>query len=55
MTTRMAFVSAVISLTVWIVLAFVMTIPSGWVHLFLAIGATLVAVGIVKQPPADGR
>lgn len=55
MTTRTAFAGAAISLTAWIVLAFVTAIPRGWVHVLLAVGATLVAVGIVQTPPANGR
>lgn len=37
----------------WIVLAFVAAIPSGWVHLPLAIGVTLIARGLVLIPPPD--
>jgi hypothetical protein len=39
----------------WIVLAFVMAIPSGWVHLPLAAGVTLIAVGIIQLAPAGAR
>jgi hypothetical protein len=39
-------------LGVWIVLAFVVAIPSGWVHLPLAVGVGLIARGLVlAQPP----
>ena len=51
MTVTIAFGTAVVALLLWAVLAFVVAIPSGWVHVLLAIGATLIAVGIVKQPP----
>jgi hypothetical protein len=42
------FLLALISLAVWIVLAFGMAIPSGFVHVFLAVGVVLIAVGIVQ-------
>lgn len=42
---------ALIALLLWGVLAFAMAIPSGWVHVPLAIGTVLIAVGIVE---ADG-
>jgi hypothetical protein len=47
LTSRTALVAAVASLAAWVVLALVMKIPSGWVHLPLAAGAILVAVAIV--------
>jgi hypothetical protein len=40
---------ALISLILWAVLAFALAIPSGWVHLPLAAGAVLIAMGIVKK------
>ncbi len=40
-------------LGLWIVLAFVAAIPSGWVHLPLAIGVTLIARGLVLAQPPD--
>lgn len=46
------FLLALISLILWAVLALAMAIPSGWVHLPLAVGTVLVAVGIVE---ADAR
>jgi len=39
-------------LILWLVLAFVMAIPNGWVHLPLAAGTVLIARGIVE---ADAR
>ncbi len=39
---------ALISLILWAVLAFAMAIPSGWVHLPLAAGVVLLAIGIVE-------
>jgi len=35
----------------WVVLAFGMALPSGWVHLPLAAGVTLIAVGIIQTSP----
>jgi hypothetical protein len=46
------FLLALVSLVVWGMLAFVLAIPSGWVHLPLALGAASIAVGIVE---ADGK
>lgn len=40
------------SLALWIVLAFVKPIPSGWVHLPLAAAAALIAVAIIESGPA---
>lgn len=40
---------ALTSLVLWVVLAFAMAIPSGWVHVPLALGVVLMAVGIVKS------
>jgi hypothetical protein len=42
-------------LGLWIVLAFVVAIPSGWVHLPLAIGAVLIARGLALTQPHDVR
>lgn len=42
------FLLALVALVLWVVLAFGLAIPSGWVHLPLALGAVLVAVAIVK-------
>ncbi len=54
MTSRSALIAGVVALAAWVVLAFVMTIPSGWVHLPLAVGAMLIAVAIVLSPvPKD--
>lgn len=39
----------------WIVLAFVMAIPSGWVHVPLALGVTCIAVAIIESPPAHDK
>ena len=46
---------AVGSLALWVVLAFVAAIHSGWVHVPLAVGAVLIAKGIIDwNPSADG-
>ena len=45
---NVAMVLAIASLILWIVLAFVVAIPSGWVHVPLAGGVVLLAVGIVE-------
>ena len=47
------FLLALVSLAVWVVLAFAMAIPSGFVHIFLAMGVVLIAVGIVQAD--EGR
>jgi hypothetical protein len=50
---------ALVSLILWAILAFAMAIPSGWVHVPLAVGVVLVAIGIVEadtrgaKPKAD--
>lgn len=44
---NVAFIGAIAALAAWIVLGFVVRVPSGWVHAFLAVGAVLVARGIV--------
>ncbi len=46
-----AWIGVAICLVAWIVLAFVLAIPSGWVHVPLAAGAILVAVGIAGGEP----
>jgi len=40
---------AVALVTLWIVLAFVVAIPSGWVHVPLAAGTVLVCLAIVES------
>ena len=35
------------SLGAWIILAFGLAVPSGWVHIPLAVGTVLIAMGIV--------
>jgi len=46
-----AFACGIVLIGAWIVLAFAMAIPSGWVHLPLAAGVTLIAVGIIQTSP----
>ncbi len=38
--------AAILCVIGWIILAFVLAIPSGWVHLPLALGAVLLARAI---------
>lgn len=46
---RWSALGAVVSLVLWIVLAFVVAIPSGWVHAPLALGSILIARAIVDS------
>jgi len=51
------FLLALVSLILWVVLAFAAAIPSGWVHMPLAVAVVLIAVGIVEgnQAVKDGE
>jgi hypothetical protein len=49
------FLLALVALALWALLAFGLAIPSGWVHLFLAAAAVLIAIGIVETDPAGPR
>lgn len=40
---------ALACLVLWIVLAFVVALPTGWAHLPLAAGTVLLAIGIVES------
>lgn len=42
------FLLALLSLVLWAVLAFAMAVPTGWVHLPLAVAVVLFAVAIVR-------
>lgn len=44
---NVALLLAIASLVLWVFLAFVAAIPSGWVHLPLAAGSVLLVIGIV--------
>jgi uncharacterized membrane protein len=46
---NLAAVGAVICILLWIALAFVAAIPSGWVHVPLALGTLLIVVAIVEE------
>ena len=46
------FLLALICLVLWLVLAFGLAIPSGWVHVPLGVAAVLFAVAIVKADEA---
>lgn len=48
------FLLALVALILWVVLAFGMAIPTGWVHLFLALGVVLIAIGIVQSGEKPG-
>jgi len=41
-------IGAVVCLALWILLAFVWALPSGWVHAPLAVATVLIAVAIVQ-------
>lgn len=49
---KFSFFSSAALFVVWVLLAFVVAIPSGWVHLPLAGAAILVARGIALGGPA---
>jgi uncharacterized membrane protein (DUF485 family) len=42
-----SFIAAAIFLVAWIVLAFVIAYPTGWVHAFLALAVIFITRGIV--------
>ncbi len=42
--------AAVAALVLWVVLAFVVHVPSGWVHLLLAAGVLLLVRRVVTGP-----
>ena len=46
------YVAGLALIALWVVLALVMAIPSGWVHVPLALGVTCIAVAIIESPPA---
>ncbi len=48
---NIAILGAVVLLIFWIVLTFVMAIPSGWVHVPLVVAVLLVVKGIVDVKP----
>lgn len=41
-------IAAVLCLAIWIALAFVFAIPSGWVHIPLIVGVLLIVRAIVN-------
>ncbi len=49
---KLNYFGALICILLWIYLAFVAAIPSGWVHVPLAVGVVLVATGIARD---DGK
>ena len=46
---NISFILAIACLILWVVLAFVVAIPSGWVHLPLAAGTVLLARAVVES------
>ena len=48
---NLTLLSAVLLLVLWIVLAFVMALPTGWVHLLYAIGMLLLARRVLIGAP----
>ncbi len=46
MTAKTFYIGAILSLALWALLAFVVAIPSGWVHVPLIVGAILLARAI---------
>ena len=46
---RWSWLGALVCLAIWVVLAFVMAIPSGWVHAPLALGTVLIARAVVES------
>lgn len=49
---KLHYLLALISILLWIYLAFGAAIPSGWVHVPLAVGVVLVATGIISKKNA---
>ena len=47
-----SFVAGTLLVIGWIVVAFVIAVPAGWVHLLLAAGTVMIARGIVLSPAA---
>lgn len=47
----LSLVLGIVSLALWIVLAFVMAIPAGWPHLFYAAAVMLIARRILVGAP----
>lgn len=45
---NISILAAVLCLMLWVGLAFVIAVPSGWVHVPLAVGTVLLALGIVQ-------
>ncbi|NIM52377.1 MAG: hypothetical protein GTN78_19300 [Gemmatimonadales bacterium] len=45
---NLVFAAALVCLLAWIMLAFVVAIPSGWVHVLLAAGCLLLTKRIIE-------
>jgi len=50
-TVNLTMVFGIVSLVVWIVLAFVVAVPAGWVHLFYAGSVVLFARRVIAGAP----
>jgi hypothetical protein len=48
------FLLALVFLVLWGVLAFAMALPTGWVHVPLALGVVSIAIGIVESRGKPG-
>ncbi len=45
---NISLIAAIVCVVAWVVLAFVVAIPTGWVHLPLALASVLFAKGVVE-------
>lgn len=45
---NVSLIGAIVCILLWMVLAFVAAIPSGWVHIPLALGVILLAKAILE-------
>ena len=48
---NLTIVFGIVSLVVWVVLAFVVAVPAGWVHLFYAAAVVLFARRVMVGAP----
>lgn len=46
---KLHYLGALVSILLWVYLAFIAAIPSGWVHLPLVVGVVLVPIGIAGK------
>ncbi len=50
---NLAAIGAALSLVIWIVLTFILALPSGWVHAPLIVAVLLIVRAIVVEKPGD--